>query len=211
MSKQTMSIHRALAELKSYDDRITRSTDQNFVIANKKSNDKIAGKTIEECKQQIRGGFASYYALTENQRRIKSAVVLSNAITKVKIGGIEYTAAEAIERKAKLHHDESFLKKLKQQFNTQNKKVEDENAALPEKLESYLQSILGEKDKRTVEDISAHTKAFEDRNKYELIDPSDIAKQIEKLEESITGFKTEVDYVLSESNATTFIEVEFVD
>jgi len=211
MNKQTMSIHRALAELKSYDDRITRSTEQNFVIANKKSNDKIAGKTIEECKQQIKGGFASYYALTENQRRIKAAVVLSNAITKVKIGGIEYTVAEAIERKAKLHHDESFLMKLKQQFNTQNKKVEDENATLPEKLESYLQSILGEKDKRTVEDISAHTKAFEDRNKYELIDPSDIAKQIEKLEESITGFKTEVDYVLSESNATTFIDVEFVD
>jgi predicted ATP-grasp superfamily ATP-dependent carboligase len=211
MNKQTMSIHRALAELKSYDDRITRSTEQNFVIANKKSNDKIAGKTIEECKQQIKGGFASYYALTENQRRIKAAVVLSNAITKVKIGGIEYTVAEAIERKAKLHHDESFLMKLKQQFNTQNKKVEDENATLPEKLESYFQSILGEKDKRTVEDISAHTKAFEDRNKYELIDPSDIAKQIEKLEESITGFKTEVDYVLSESNATTFIDVEFVD
>jgi len=211
MSKQTMSIHRALAELKTYDDRITRSTDLNFVIANKKSNDKIAGKTIDECKQQIKGGLASYYALTENQRRIKAAVVLSNAYTKVKIGGIEYTVAEAIERKSKLHHDESFVMKLKTQFQAQNKKVDTENTALPEKLESYLQSILGEKDKRTVEDIASHTKAFEDRNKYELIDPCDIAKQIKQIDESISGFKTEVDYVLSEKNATTFIEVEFVD
>jgi predicted ATP-grasp superfamily ATP-dependent carboligase len=206
-----MSIHRALAELKSYDDRIARSMEQKFVIANKKSNDKIEGKSIEECKQQIKGGFASYYALTENQRRIKAAVVLSNADTKVKIGGTEYTVAEAIERKAKLYHDEAFVKKLKEQFNWANKKVEAENATLPTKLETFLQSILGEKDKRTVEDIAAHTKAFEDRNKYDLIDPSDVAKQIEKLEESISGFKTEVDYVLSESNATTFIEIEFVD
>ena len=211
MSKQSMSIHRALGELKSYDDRITRSTEQHFVIANKKSNDKIAGKTIEEFKQQIKGGFASYYALTENQRRIKAAVVLSNAKTKVKIGGIEYTVAEAIERKAKLHHDEAFLLKLKGEFFAENKKVEIENEVLPEKLESYLQSILGEKEKRTVEDIASHTKAFEERNKYELIDPCDISKQIEKIEESITSFKTEVDYVLSESNATTFIEVDFVD
>lgn len=211
MSKVTMSIHRALGELKAYDDRIIRSTDLNFVIANKKSNDKIAGKTIDEVKQKIKGGFASYYTLTENQRRIKAAVVLSNAKTRVKIGGIEYTVAEAIERKAKIHHDEDFLLKLKGQFNLEVRKMEAKNEELPDKLESYLQSILGEKDKRTVEDIAAHTKAFEDRNKYELIDPCDVAKQIEKLEETISNFKTEVDYVLSESNATTFIEVDFVD
>ena len=211
MSKQTMSIHRALAELKAYDDRIKRAMEMDFVIANKKSNDKIKGKTVEECKQKIKGGFASYYALTENQRRIKAAVVQSNAVTRVKIAGIEYTVAEAIERKAKLHHDEKFLMTLKLQFNTQNDTVEHENEALMEKLESYLQSILGEKDKRTPEDIAAHTKAFEDRNKYELIDPCDIAKQIEQLEQTITNFKIEVDYILSESNATTFVDVEFVD
>ena len=206
-----MSIHRALGELKTYDDRITKASELQFVIANKKSNEKIAGKTIEEFKSHVKGGFASYYALTENQKRLKAAVVLSNATTKVKIGGVEYSVAEAIERKAKIHHDISFLNKLKSQFNIQNKRVEEANDALPEKLESYLQSILGDKDKRTVEDIAAHTKAFEERNKYELLDPCNITMQIEKLEESITSFKTEVDYILSESNAVTFIDVDFVD
>jgi hypothetical protein len=153
----------------------------------------------------------SYYALTENQRRIKAAVVLSNARTKVKIGGIEYTVAEAIERKAKLHHDETFLRLLKQQYTRQTERIDAENATLPEKLETYLRSILGEKDKRSPEDIAMHTKAFDDRNKYELIDPCDISKQIEELEQAITNFKTEVDYILSESNATTFIEIDFVD
>jgi len=211
MAIQTMSIHRALAELKTYDDRISRAMRADFIIANKRSNDKIKGKSISEVVQQIKGSFASYFALTENQRRIKAAVVLSNANTKVMISGIEYTVAEAIERKAKLHHDETFLKVLKNQFLTQNEKVEDENEKLLQKLESYLQSILGDKEKRTVDEIAAHTKAFEDRNKFELIDPSDIAKQIEQLDQTIMSFKTVVDYVLSESNATTFIEVDFVD
>ena len=211
MAQQTMSIHRALAELKAYDDRIQRAMEMDFVIANKKSNDKIKGKTVDEYKQKVKGGFASYFALTENQRRIKAAVVRSNAATRVKIAGVEYTVAEAIERKAKIRHDETFLLVLKQQFKAQNDKVDRENEALREKLESYLQSILGEKDKRVAEDIATHTKAFDERNKYELIDPCDIAKQIETLEQTVTSFKTEVDYVLSESNATTFIDVEYVD
>ena len=206
--KQSMSIHRALAELKTYDDRIKRVMTADFVIANKKSNDKIKGKSIDEVKSQIQGSFDSFFALAENQRRIKSAVVLSNANTRVKIGGIEYTVAEAIERKAKIVHDETLLMTLKSQFNSQNEKVEQANSELPQKLETYLQAILGEKDKRTVDDIESHTKAFENRNKFELIDPCDICKQIEKLEQTITAFKTEVDYVLSEINATTFIEVD---
>ena len=206
-----MSIHRALSELKTYDARINKTMEIEFVVANKKSNDKIQGKTLEEYKNQVTGNLASFYALTENQRRIKSAVVHSNATTKVTIGGNLYTVAEAIERKAKLHHDEMFLSTLKTQFLIANHGVEDHNSQLPDKLEKYLQAILGEKDKRSVEDIKMHTKAFEDRNKYELIDPIDIQKQIAEVEEKLLSFKTEVDYILSESNATTFVEIDLVN
>ena len=211
MAIQKMSIHRALAELKTLDDRIGRAIKADFIIANKKSNDKIKGKTIPEVMQQIKGNFDSFYALTENQRRIKTAVVLSNANTIVTIAGKQYTVAEAIERKAKIHHDETFLKTLKLQFLKETTIVKDENEKLVDKLEKYLQSILGDKEKRTADDIAAHTKAFEDRNKYELIDPQDVAKHIETLDKNILDFKTAVDYVLSESNATTFVEVDFVD
>jgi len=211
MAVQRMSIHRALAELKTYDDRILRVTQHDFVIANKKSNDKIKGKSIDETERKIKGNLASFYALTENQRRIKAAVVLSNAAAIVKIADCEYTVAEAIERKAKLHHFENFHYTLKHQFNTQNEIADRENALLPEKLESYLQAILGEKDKRIPADIELHTKAFEERNKFVLIDPCDVTKQIEEIGKKIEDFKTEVDYVLSESNATTFIEVDLVD
>jgi len=211
MGKQKISVHRALAELKTYNDRISRAIHGTFVIANKKNNDKIQGKTIADYENMIKGNFASYEALTENQRRLKSAVVMSNAVTKVNIGGSEYTIAEAIERKAKLKFDEAFLQTLKQQFNAQNQIVERENAQIPTKLENYLQAVLGDKDKRSIEEIAAHTKSFEDRNKFELIDPCDIGKKIAELEESILNFKTDVDYKLSESNAITQIEVDFMD
>jgi hypothetical protein len=210
MSTQKMSIHRALSELKTYDARIKKAAEATFILSNKRSNDKIQGKTIEEHKNIIKGNYASYYALVENQKRIKAAIVLSNAATKVKIAGNEYTVAEAIERKVKIKHDIMFLHNLKSEFFESNKKVEKENALLPDKLEKYLQAVLGDKDKRTVEDIAAHTKVFEEKNTFELIDPCDISNHINTLEENIRSFQTEVDYTLSESNATTFVEVMFV-
>ena len=211
MSLARMTIHRALSELKTYDDRLERLMQSDFVQSNKKSNERIQGKTIEEVRNGIKGSYDSYRAMSENQKRIKAAVVQSNAGTKVTIGGVEYAVAEAIERKAKLANDEMFIKTLKTQFAYHNNKVENENGRLPEKLEQYLQAVLGGKDKRTAEEIASYTKTFEERNTYELIDPRDIAGQIKELEEQVAQFRNEVDYVLSESNATTFIEIDFAD
>ena len=211
MSKITMSVHRALAELKTYEDRLTKATGAVFVIANPKGNDKISGKTIDDVSNEIKGNFASYASLAENQRRIKAAVVKSNAVTIITIAGTEYTVAEAIERKAKIKYDERFLSALKRQFNEASSLVDRENAGLPDKIEKYLQNILGAKDKRTAEEIASHTELYEKRYKWELVDPCGITKKIEELEEKIISFKTEVDYALSESNALTQIEVDFVD
>ena len=41
--------------------------------------------------------------------------------------------------------------------------------------------------------------------------PRNISEEIKKREEDILKFKSNVDYVLSESNATTFIEVDLKD
>lgn len=211
MSNVKMSIHRALSELKTYDARIQNGKQRTFVAANKKSNEKISGMSVDEIKNLIKGNFDSIKALIENRKRIKAAISLSNAITKRAIGGIEYTIAEVIDRKNAIEYEETLLAELKNQFKVCNNKVENENVQMPGKLETYLQSVLGEKDKRSLEDIQKYTKDFESRNMYELIDPCNISTYIETLEESILNFKNEVDYSLSESNAITTIEVELVD
>jgi len=206
-----MSIHRALSELKTYADKIEKSRQYTFVAAKRVQDDKISGIAVEEVKNGIIGNYASATALLENYRRIKSAIVQSNAKTIVKIGGKEYTVAEAIERKASIHHSEKLLQALKYAWTRATQAVDTENAKAAEGLERYLQSILGEKDKRTPEDIEAHTKAYDKRTKWEVLDPCGISKKIETLEKEISDFKTEVDYVLSESNSTTFVEIDFVD
>lgn len=209
MSVIKMSVHRGLSELKLYSNKIDSAMNNAFVLANKQSNKVIGGRSVEEVEKAIGSQFDSVKALIENRKRIKSAIVKSNASTTVTVSGIEMTVAEAIERKAAIEFERVFLSHLQNQFLQQNRTVETQNEQLQPKLESFLQATLGEK--RDVEQVKALTKTFEDNNKYVLIDPKHIQTQIESLSKSIEEFASQVDYILSESNATTFFEVDFVD
>jgi hypothetical protein len=211
MTAVKMSVHRALAEIKLYEKKIDAAMHSQFVVANKVSNKNIGGRSVEEVRKLIQGNFDSVKALIENRKRIKQALVISNAATKVAIAGKEYSVAEAIERKTSVSLDSEFLETLKNQFTEANNKVERNNAELPTKLETYLVSVLGDKASRDPENVKMHTKVFEDGNKFELIDPAKIANFIVEYEKEIAEFLSQVDYGLSEVNATTFLNVDLTD
>lgn len=209
MAVVNMSVHRGLSELKLYANKIASLNSGSFVVANKQSNKIIGGRSIEDVNNLIKGNFDSMVALIENRKRIKDAIIKSNASTNITIAGKIMTVAEAIERKASIEFERNFLRILQNQFSQQNNIVEQQNLQLPTKLESFLQSTLGEKrDVATVKDL---TKTFEDNNKFVLIDPNHIQDYIQALDKSINEFASQVDYTLSESNATTFFDVELVD
>jgi hypothetical protein len=208
MTVVNMSVHRGLSELKLYTNKIETSLNTTFVVANKASNKMIGGQTVDELTSAIKGSFDKVVDLIENRKRIKDAIVKSNAVTKVKINGVEMTVAEAIERKASIDFDKDFLNTLQRQFIQQNGIVDNNNNQLPAKLETFLAATLG--DKRDVETVKALTLTFDTNNKYFLIDPAKIQTYIAKLTNDIQEFESQVDYILSESNAVTFLDVDLV-
>lgn len=107
--------------------------------------------------------------------------------------------------------EERLLQQLKSQYNSAVQVADQNNNNLNEKLENYLKTALGDKEKRDAENVKALTKVFNDANEYEILDPNNLKDYIDVLERLTMEFKTEVDYKLSESNATTFIEVDLVD
>ena len=211
MAKVQMSLHRALSELKTYDSRINNALSEKFVISNKRSNEKIGSKTIDEVREMLKGNLKSSRTLIENRKIIKSALVAKNASEEADINNKTYTLADAIERKNAIVYEEKLLASLKRQYLSENNKMETSNDMIPNKLEMYLQSVLGTKDQRSQKEVEEHTKAFETKHTVELIDPNKVQDVIKELEEEILAFKNEVDYVLSEKNATTFIEVDLLD
>lgn len=204
-----LSIHRALTELKMLNHRIEAATNEvSAVLANRKSNSKINGVEIQEYEKQMQSSYDKVVSLIDYRNRIKSLVVESNAKTKVTVGKEEMTVAEAIERKQSIQFEKKLLEVMQQQYRSAINMVAKENDALHAKLETYLINILGNKDKQSPEEVKLHTETFMKRNEYELIDPMNVKNKIEALNSRIEEFESEVDAVLSESNATTFIEVQ---
>ena len=217
MGAEKMTIHKALAELKTMDDRINKAIrSTSYVLAVKHSAEKINGVKVSNFKEQMRSGYQKVADLIKRRDAMKRAVVLSNATTKVKIGDNEYTAAEAIEMK---NHGMEFRSALLSQMNldyiaAQNDLARNGGEALEKKAEQYVLSVIAAqpKDSKMSADsdvMKGLRQTYIENNTYDLVDPLDITKVMEALNAEINEFNAEVDAALSVSNALTVIEFEY--
>ena len=212
MIHEKMTVHKALAELKTLDDRINSEiTGSVFVRANRHNNMKIFGKAIPDFMADTESSYQSVQALINRRNAMKRAVVLSNAITKVEIGGVEYTVAEAIEMNN--HGMENLVDLrdcLREQYSSVKRMVESENGEkLVKACENYIQATFGTKEKINNPDIETAQKVYMANNTYDIVTGFDIEKVIKELTDRIDAFKAEVDSALSVSNALTVIEFDY--
>ena len=211
MNKEKMTVHKALAELKIIDDRINKAVYNGvFVHACKNDIDKINGVSVSDFKKAIESDYQKVNDLIKRRNAMKRAVVLSNATTKVTIGDKEYTVAEAIEMKNHgMDGMKSLLQHMVNQYNDAVRKFNlNSGANLEERANKYVANILGTTDKN-VEQVSILHDAYIQNNKFEMIDPLDIAAKIDEIDKMIDEFNAEVDSCLSVSNALTVVEFEY--
>lgn len=209
-----MSVTRALAELKRLDDRLNRmSTDQSIFVSvavGQGDKQKVLGvsDTVQNVVSQIQSNRDRVNSMIEMRAKIKSAVVASNAATKVKLGAREMTVAEAIELKKSIDVKRNMLSTYRRQVIQANALVAKQNAALEAQIETNLATIYGnEKGKVDASMFEAIAKPQREQKEASLIDPIKINDLIKSLEEEISLVETELDFTLSEINAKTEIEV----
>lgn len=213
MTTEKMNVHKALSELKVLDKRIINAIANDFVIANKHSNDKINGVPIVDFNIDMKSHYQQVNDLIERRNALKRAVVSSNAVTKVTVGGTEYTVAEAIEMK---NHGMDFYKMLRDELARQYTKAQtaimvNSGKNLEERAEKYIVSILSSKndakiDTKLIDELRAK---YIENNTCDLLDPNNVKSGIEALNEMIENFESDIDSALSVSNAVTIIEFEY--
>lgn len=217
MTTEKMTIHKALAELKTMDDRITKAIrNTTYVMAVKHSAEKINGVKINDFKDNMKSGYQKVEDLMARREAMKRAVVLSNATTKVKVGDKEMTVTEAIEMK---NHGMEFRGMLLRQMNSayisaQNELTRNSGDILEKNAEQYVLSVIAAQPKDSKMSVDSEAmkglrKTYIENNTYDLIDPMNIAKIIEDLDAKINEFNAEVDAALSVSNALTVIEFSY--
>lgn len=213
MTTETMTIHKALAELKVIGDRIDKAISQGvYCKSNKHSNEKINGVSIEEFKIQIQGSWNKVNDLISRRNAIKRATVFSNATTKIKIGDKEMTVAEAIEMKnSGMAYKKTLMIAISKQYSSTIQVMDKENGeTLNQKAENYVIGLYGSKEGKTnTDELEKVRKEFITNNSFEFVDPIKVKEKIDNLEKEISDFETEIDSCLSVSNAVTEISVEY--
>lgn len=125
----------------------------------------------------------------------------------MEIAGESMTLAEAIERRNSINHESDLLKVLSQQFTKVNNKVELENISVQERLDNLLESQFGKDGKTKNEDTKDLIDLYNAKHAAKIVDPIGLRNVIQKYQDKYDQFSTEVDFILSETNAKTKIEV----
>lgn len=212
MTKEKMTIHKALTELSIIDDRINKALNElSPVTAKKHASTKIDGIDIADFDENANSTYQKAVDLIKRRNAIKRAVVLSNAKTMVKINGVDYTVAEAIDMKNNgVENDINLMTRLSTLFNSCQEKCEYQNSTdLERRADAFITSIYGNKESANNAEANKAREDFIASNSYEIHDPLDVKKIIAELDEKTNAFMTEVDSVLSVSNALTEIEIEY--
>ena len=195
-----ISITRALVELKTLDKRIQKGIDTSVFVSYKGQFYQPA-----EGAKEAASAYQSVNDLIERRKKIKSAIIKSNANTMVKICGMDMTVAEAIETKSSIKHKKNLLAVMKNQYGTACTTVEHVNSKVRKDLENKsTRDADKEKQQMSLEEFS---KTYVSLHGVELYDPIKLSQKIEQLENYITQFDQEVDYIMSEKNAVTMIEL----
>ena len=207
----TMTIHQGLSERKKLKNKIEREINNAKFVGTKKGSSNTVydtDLTEEEYKVQASSTLQSIEDLIKRDGNIKRAIILSNATTKVVIGGIEMTVAEAIEKKAAITLKKSLLNSLRNQSVRAQRRVNERNEEVDSMVARQLETFNGGKNGNAkTDDIKTMEKMWREQFSWGVVDFG-VSDVIAKLTKEIEDFEAEVDAKLSESNAVTKIEIE---
>lgn len=203
---EEITITRALAELKLLDSRIQKKINESdfvFFISKKNKSNVNQDTLVSNSKSSVQ----SITDLIERRKNLKKSIILSNAVTKVKLANEEMTVAEVIERKQLVTYYKLFSAKMKQNRELVLNQVERQNQLMDTDLQKILEINFGKNStsRTNSDDIDNISKTYRELNKAEVLDGIGVDVKIKEIEELISRYETESNFVLSESNATTKI------
>ena len=208
-----MSVTRALAEIKRIDEKLTRLTTEGVWIGiqtGRDTNATVAGSNVVDTTKAITASWDQFQSLLKNRQELKRKIVQSNAVTQLVVSGVTMSVAETIELKKSIDTKRQLVSVMTQRYTQALNTVNTANAKLETTIEAMISQVLGtDKNKVSQADIDTVAQAQKSQKEAILIDPLEIVKKVAGLKDEISVVDTELDFLLSESNAKTEIEVNF--
>lgn len=208
-----MSITRALTRAKTIEKQLARLVEGQFVVTLMKREVDDVTDVYQDNLKMTQANFDQFNDLFAELNNIKAAVRKSNEVTKVVIGGEELTVADALVYKNTIAYRNSFLDRITRENRNAESRVEQSKISADTKFASVRENLIKNSQGQDVSEDYLKTVLTEEerRLKKAIVEVKvsgikDVNDYIEAERKRIDTFIEEVDYVLSESNATTIIE-----
>lgn len=203
-----ITITKALSRLKTLELRYRKAVDRLSLVAVKhgsKLRSPNSTYKVEDFEKKAKEDLQSVMDLYDNIIKLKCAIAESNNATIINIAGQEMTVQKAIILKQYVDERSRLLTKMKNELTSARASYED---ALDDNERKIEKMLIGDDDKSQKSSVRKETEEYVSSTRaVDLIDPCDLQKQIPEFEKNYSDFVGNIDYVLSESNSITKIEI----
>ena len=220
MMEQKMLVTQALDQrdllVKKICDKIRKAS---FTETKKHNEEKVMERRVtqKEFEKEARSSYQQIIDLIHWYDKVDQAILRSNAETMIETSYGTMSIANALALRSRLNcsnaydSDSNFegnlMMKLEEELNEKIRVMEQKNKGLQNTAETMRLSILGKDTKTKDETPLKVVDVYVQENTTELIDPLNVRKKINELNERRETILNELDTKIKVSNATTFVEI----
>lgn len=220
MMEKKMLVTQALDQrdllVKKICDKIRKAS---FTETKKHNEEKVMERKVtqKEFEKEARSSYQQIIDLIHWYDKVDQAILRSNAETMIETSYGTMSIANALALRSRLNcsnaydSDSNFegnlMMKLQEELNEKIRVMEQKNKGLQNTAETMRLSILGKDTKTKDETPLKVVDVYVQENTTELIDPLNVRKKINELNERRETILNELDTKIKVSNATTFVEI----
>lgn len=220
MMEKKMLVTQALDQrdllVKKICDKIRKAS---FTETKKHNEEKVMERRVtqKEFEKEARSSYQQIIDLIHWYDKVDQAILRSNAETIIETSYGTMSIANALALRRRLNcsnaydSDSNFegnlMMKLEEELNEKIRVMEQKNKGLQNTAETMRLSILGKDIKTKDETPLKVVDVYVQENTTELIDPLNVRKKINELNERRETILNELDTKIKVSNATTFVEI----
>ena len=220
MMEQKMLVTQALDQrdllVKKICDKIRKAS---FTETKKHNEEKVMERRVtqKEFEKEARSSYQQIIDLIHWYDKVDQAILRSNAETMIETSYGTMSIANALALRSRLNCSNSYdsdsnfegnlMMKLQEELNEKIRIMEQKNKGLQNTAETMRLSILGKDTKTKDETPLKVVDVYVQENTTELIDPLNVRKKIDELNERRETILNELDTKIKVSNATTFVEI----
>ena len=207
---KTLTLTRALNEIKLTEKKINDVAEKNTGWTVITKNGKITSgrySDVDNFNSTVKANKDKIITLIAYRHSIKKALLDANNNTMVKIAGTEMSIAQAIDRKSFATMELSLYREILSDVNKTQSIFDREQTLLNQKIDALINTALEGDGKKDPEVVKGIEKSVRENNNFVVEDKSKITDWVRNSIEQLEEFLNEVDFVLSEVNAKTTIEV----